>query len=101
MMQRVEIEEVVKNIPNIKIIDIRDNYKFNMGNIPTSENVPMNFLIMNPSNYLEKGDKYYIYCEHGERSLRTCSILTKMGYDVVDISGGYEEYRAFQLKKKL
>ena len=43
-MKEINIESIVGN-NNINIIDIRDNYLYNMGCIPGSRNIPMNFLI--------------------------------------------------------
>ena len=80
-------------IPGVKIIDIRDNYKYNLGNIPTSKNIPSNFLITNPENYLNKEDIYYIYCDFGNTSARVCNILSKKGYKVINVLGGYNEYK--------
>lgn len=99
MFDSIEIEELIKSKLDVKIIDIRDNYQYNIGNIPGSINVPMNFILMNPNNYLDKKEKYYIYCEHGSRSTRVCSILTKAGYSVVNIIGGYNAYKLFVHKK--
>ncbi|MBR4672805.1 MAG: rhodanese-like domain-containing protein [Bacilli bacterium] len=95
-MREVSIEEVINNLNNINIIDIRDNYRFNIGNIPNSKNIPMNFLIMNASNYLNNEDTYYIYCEYGVSSKLTCQKLNEMGYDVVNISGGYNAYKLYE-----
>ena len=79
-------------IPRAKIIDIRDNYQFNLGSIPTSINIPMNFLLTNPDTYLTKNNTYYIYCEYGSSSKKVCNILTKKGYDVINVLGGFSLY---------
>ncbi len=92
-MNNITTEELKSLIPNVKIIDIRDNYKYNLGNIPTSKNVPANFLLTNPNNYLNDVDTYYIYCEYGSTSSRVCNILKNKGYKVVNILGGYNEYK--------
>lgn len=92
-MNNITTEELKSLIPNVKIIDIRDNYKYNLGNIPTSKNVPVNFLLTNPENYLNNIDTYYIYCEYGSTSSRTCNILRNKGYKVVNVLGGYNDYK--------
>ena len=92
-MKEIKIEEIVNDLNNLKIIDIRDNYLFNIGNIPNSINIPMNFLIMNPSNYLNKEETYYIYCNRGVNSKKTCELLTRLGYNVINIIGGYSLYQ--------
>ena len=92
-MNNITTEELKTLIPNVKIIDIRDNYKYNLGNIPTSKNVPVNFLLTNPENYLNNIDTYYIYCEYGSTSSRVCNVLKSKGYKVVNILGGYNDYK--------
>ena len=92
-MKEIEIEKIINNLNNINLIDIRDNYLYNIGKIPNSKNIPMNFLITNPYNYLNKEETYYIYCNRGINSKKTCEVLSSLGYHVVNIIGGYEEYK--------
>ena len=63
-MNDITVLQLKSLIPGVKIIDIRDNYQYNLGNIPTSKNVPVNFLLTNPNLYLNMQDRYYIYCEY-------------------------------------
>lgn len=93
MSNDITATELKSLIPNVRIIDIRDNYQFNMGSIPTSINIPMNFLLTNPDVYLTKNDTYYIYCEFGSRSKSVCNELSKKGYNVINILGGFSEYK--------
>ena len=95
-MKEVSIEEIINKLDELNIIDIRDNYRFNIGSIPNSRNIPMNFLAMNAGNYLNKEETYYIYCEHGISSKLTCHKLVEMGYDVINIIGGYNAYRLYE-----
>jgi len=91
-MNRVNINHVL-NTNNSIIIDIRDNYQFNMGSIPTSINIPTNFLLTNPSIYLNKNNTYYLYCEYGTTSKSVCNKLATQGYNVINILGGFREYK--------
>ena len=92
-MNYVTVSQLRNLIPNIKIIDIRDNYQYNLENIPTSKNIPANFLITNPENYLNHYDNYYIYCQFGNTSKKVCNILRNKGYKAIDVLGGYNEYK--------
>lgn len=96
MPDSITVKELRKMIPEAKIIDIRENYQFNLGCIPTSVNIPMPFLLMNTDAYLNKNDIYYIYCESGSKSRKTCIDLTKQGYKVINIIGGYTEYKSLK-----
>ena len=93
MSGEISVMELKRLIPGVRIIDIRDNYQFNLGSIPTSINIPMNFLLTNPDIYLNKSDTYYLYCEYGSRSKGVCEQLSRKGYNVINISGGFSEYR--------
>ena len=93
MYSSISITELKKLLGRINIIDIRDSYMYNLGNIPTSRNIPINFLLMNKDRYLDKNKKYYIYCEKGFKSIKACNELSKAGYDVVNIEGGYSNYK--------
>lgn len=79
-------------IGRVNIIDIRKSYLFNLGNIPTSKNIPYNFLISMPDKYLNKEDEYYIYCTQGLESVKVCDKLSKQGYKVINVLGGYHDY---------
>lgn len=93
MSNEINIQELKTLIPGAKIIDIRDNYQFNLGSIPTSINIPMNFLLTNPDSYLTKNNTYYLYCEYGSRSKMACNELRKKGYNVINVLGGFSEYK--------
>lgn len=84
-------EELMKKT-NIKIIDIRENYLYNILRIKNSKNIPYQFLILNPSDYLEKNERYYILCEHGHKSRLVSDILNKEGYTTYNIKGGINNY---------
>lgn len=93
MSNEITTTELRQLIPGAKIIDIRDNYQFNLGSIPTSINIPMNFLLTNPDTYLTKNNTYYIYCEYGTRSKMAAQELNSKGYHVVNVIGGFNEYK--------
>lgn len=83
----------ILNQENVNLIDIRDNYLYSFGTIGNAKNIPVNFLITNPSNYLDKNEVYYIFCNYGSTSTRLCEILSKSGYSVVNIIDGYQGYK--------
>lgn len=94
MNQEISISDLKRMMSTRKVslIDIRDNYYYQLGGIPTAQNIPMNFLLTIPDNYLNKQDTYYIYCEMGNRSKRACQKLQSLGYHVVNVIGGYQAY---------
>lgn len=88
----ISVEEFLKLPDNISIIDIRNSQSFNNNHIPNAINIPYEKLLISPSTYLDIHKKYYIYCQKGITSKKLTSILSRMGYQVVNISGGYEEW---------
>ena len=90
-MNSISIQEFIK-LSNINIIDIRSIEKFNSNHIEGSINIPSNLLLSNPSKYLIKVNKYYIYCQRGVQSKKVCMILQNQGYNVINIEGGYEAW---------
>lgn len=95
MDHTISVEELMKKMgfESLDIIDIRDQYKYQMGHIPQARNVPMNFLLTIPENYIDKNKTYYLCCEFGSRSKRCANELNHLGYHAVNIEGGYQEYR--------
>ena len=83
----------VDNISNGIIIDIRNNYYYNIDHIDGAINIPYYNLLNNYSHYLNKYDNYYLYCDYGEQSSEIASRLTNFGYHVFSIDGGYLEYK--------
>lgn len=91
MISNININELL-NLKGINIIDIRSTEKYNQNHIPNSINIPQEKIITQPNKYLEKEKRYYIYCQKGMSSYSVCKILTKLGYKVTNINGGYESY---------
>lgn len=89
-MEQIEPKDLK---PDFNIIDIRDREVYAKGHIYNAKNISMNLLTNMPEKYLNKKDKYYIYCGSGYKSQKCCKLLNMIGYNVVNIIGGYEKYR--------
>ena len=75
------------------IIDIRTNYEYNLGHIEGAINIPYYNLLNNYNHYLNKYQKYYLYCDYGKQSKEISNRLNKFGYNTDTIIGGYVEYQ--------
>ena len=82
----------LKKLNNINIIDIRSIEKYNNRHIDNAINIPLEKLLINFNKYLDKKKRYYIYCQKGIQSKKTCQILKNNGYMVTNIIGGYEDW---------
>ena len=90
-MLSIRIDELLKlNNPNI--IDIRNEQNFNNNHIPGAKNISYEKLILKPELYLNKNNKYYIYCQKGIMSAKLCGRLSSLGYKVSSVIGGYEAW---------
>ena len=79
----------LKLIDNPIIIDIRDNYYYNISHIKNSINIPYYNLLNNYSHYLNKDNMYYLYCEEGKQSYEISKRLNLFGYNTKSIEGGF------------
>lgn len=91
MISNISVYEL-KKLNNINIIDIRSKEKYNDNHIPNAINIEQEKLLLEPAKYIEKEKRYYLYCQKGMSSFSVCKILTKLGYKVTNINGGYESY---------
>lgn len=90
-MYNIEWDKL-KNKHNIKIIDIRNRNKYLLGHVDNSINICEEELYNYPNRYLRKDEIYYIYCDYGNRSKIIVSKLNSLGYNAVNINGGYHNY---------
>lgn len=91
MISSVTVSELL-TYRGLNIIDIRSEQSYNNNHIPGAINIPFEKLIIEPSKYLKKDQKYFLYCTRGITSLKTCKMLAVQGYKMVNIIGGYEEW---------
>lgn len=90
-MNSISLEELFSQV-NPQIIDIRDNYSYNLGHIKNAINVPYYNLLGNHSHYLNKYSNYYLYCDEGRQSKEISDRLNLFGYHTSNIEGGYYAY---------
>ncbi|MBE6139137.1 MAG: rhodanese-like domain-containing protein [Firmicutes bacterium] len=91
MFESISVEHL-KRLNNPNLIDIRSIEKYNSKHIMNAVNIPLEELLIRPQKYLSKNEKYYIYCRKGIQSRKLCQILINSGYNVVNVSGGYEAW---------
>lgn len=91
-VKRIRVNDMDDLIGKVELIDIREPYEFKSGTLRTAKNIPMMDLISGANRYLIKDKTYYIMCQSGARSRQCCKVLSKQGYDVIDVAGGYGSY---------
>ncbi len=90
-MKKITASELKRDF---NIIDIRPREYYLNGHIYNAENISMNLLLNMPDKYLSKNKTYYIYCNSGYNSQKCCKLLDMIGYDVVDVIGGYNAFKS-------
>lgn len=76
---------------NNQVIDVRTRDEYLLGHI--------NHAILHPLDKidtfnLDKGKTYYVHCQSGKRSQKASEALTKKGYDIVNLAGGFQAFTA-------
>ena len=94
MVYSISLSELMR-LSHPNIIDVRNHYYYSLGHIPGAISVPYYNLLNNYSHYLNKYNRYYLYCETGEQSSEIVDRLNRFGYDTISIIGGYQEYIRF------
>ena len=88
----INVNDIDNLIGIVELVDIREPYEFKGGSLRTAKNIPMGNLLSEPNKYLNKEKAYYIMCQSGGRSGRTCRALLKQGFNVINVSGGMGSY---------
>jgi len=82
-----ELQKIMKET-DVTIIDIREQFEIDITSVPKTVNIPLRVLLNNFMDILKKDQEYYILCHTGQRSYYLTSILSKQGYNVINIYGG-------------
>jgi rhodanese-related sulfurtransferase len=69
------------------VIDIRETDEFAMKSISGVRNVPMMGLMMNPDQFMNKEETYYLMCASGGRVSAAIAELEPQGYKLENIGG--------------
>lgn len=88
----ISVHDLKERLGKVNLIDIREEYEYRMGFVPTAQNVPMGVILSSADQILDKSQEYHIICQSGGRSANACGQLAAMGYNVINVSGGTGTY---------
>ncbi len=96
-MKQIKANELRKKIENKQVeaknvIDVRSTMERMMKKIKGSTHIPMHKVIALAESKLNKETTYYIICASGMRSSSVAKELDKLGYKVVNVTGGMSAY---------
>ena len=90
----LELQNIVNN-KEVRIVDLREAWKYNSGHIPNSVNVPFSEItsFRLQAEAVDKEFRVIIYDETGMRSQNAYSLFENIGYKKVQIlEGGYDSW---------
>lgn len=93
------IEEIDDLPDDAQLVDVRTMDEYADGTIRHAVNIPLDDL-RGRLDELDKNKKVYIFCQIGLRGYLAERILTQYGFDVVNLTGGYRLYEAWQNDQK-
>lgn len=89
-----QLENMIKENKNIKIIDIRDKEEYNEFSIDNSINIPLAELLFNMDELEEyRENDIVVCCSSGIRSTTACNLLLMEGYEnIYNLEKGMSVY---------
>lgn len=100
-MNTIVVEELEKlDRAEIVIVDIRSEEEFKRGTIDGAINLPIEEIPARIDE-LEKEKTIYVLCHTGEKSKGITEELTKQGFTVCNVEGGYRSFLRLQLGRVL
>ena len=80
--------------PGVQLVDVRTPDEFAAGNIPGSVNIDVltGHFGETAATMLDKAYTVAVYCRSGNRSKNAAKTLSMMGYNVVELDGGYNDW---------
>lgn len=76
---------------SITLLDVREPGEYTEGHIDGALNIPLNRL-RDRAGELDKSKPVYVNCYSGLRSYIACRVLTGLGFDCYNLSGGWRFY---------
>lgn len=97
-MPSISVQELQETMnKNVILLDVRSGSEFRGGHIPGAKNVPLTVI----SNYTKnRNQPIHVICQSGMRSKQAAQILSKKGYDVINVRGGMSQWRGPVIKGK-
>ena len=86
--------------PGVQLVDVRTPDEFAAGNIPGSVNIDVltGHFGETAATMLDRAYTVAVYCRSGNRSKNAAQVLSMMGYNVVELNGGYNEWVNIMMK---
>lgn len=92
--ENISINDVINKASQIQgvIIDVRPDYEYLQGHIPTAINIPYEN-IERGQFVIGQNRPLILYCDRGAKSMLASKYLSRLGYQVINSIGGIVYYR--------
>lgn len=80
-----ELQNELENNPTV--VDVREDFEYKTGHIPSAINMPLSTLGQQVGTQ-SNPQPWYLICRSGARSMRAAKLLSKAGYNVINVKGG-------------
>ncbi len=88
----VQVKNILESEAQIKLIDVRENWEYQIARLENAELVPLGEFI-EFSKSLSPNEKIIIYCHRGVRSFNACNYLVQNGFkEVINLEGGIDAW---------
>ena len=93
-MNANDFELAIKD-ENVIIVDVRTADEYSGGHIPNAINIDVKRagFLYEADEKLSKDKTIAVYCQGGVRSRKAASLLSDDGYTVINLAGGYSEWK--------
>lgn len=93
-MNANDFELAIKD-ENVIIVDVRTADEYSGGHIPNAINIDVKRagFLYEADEKLSKDKTIAVYCQGGVRSRKAASLLSDDGYTVVNLAGGFSEWK--------
>ena len=92
MLKEITSEELLNKLPKVQLIDIREPYEHEEGNIEGSTNIPMGDFL-EELDQLIKTKQIVVYCNTGRRSKPVVYMTHKLhNITLYNLEGGYKNF---------
>ena len=75
-----------------QIVDVREIEEYNAGHIPDALNVPLTSISQGDYGSLKQDQNYIVICQSGNRSQTASELLTKAGFQVLNVKQGMSSW---------
>lgn len=83
----LELQQKLEAGEQLNLIDVREDVEIASGMILGAKHIALG-TIEERSNELDKSKTYIMICRSGNRSGQACSVLSSLGYNVINMTGG-------------